>query len=422
MQEDTAPAEEGDACLTDEDIIERAEDAKKMIDSALSSVETTASASGFLPKVSHEIRTALNGIVGMSQLMADMQLSVEQRNCIDTILQSTTGLLKSINYVLDISKIETGQMDIRKSEMDLRAICDSLRRMFRTVAAQKGITLTCECQRNVPIAVMGDEKLITQVLVNLLDNALKFTHEGSVTLSIECGEKNNAESKLLFEVTDSGVGIDQKVQDDILNKTTEANGSGICLPHGSGLNLAISKHLIELMGGALDFVSEKHNGSIFQFGLVFSHANRPANIRLARADWIKTIDPDVKVLLAEDNKVNQNVVATILRKAGCQVDVVDNGREAVRQIQKMHYDVLLMDCQMPVLDGFEATTEIRAMDGVLCKIPIIAITAHAMKGDQKRCIDTGMDNYLSKPIDRQKLIDLINKYTASQGSEAASNP
>ncbi|MEN8254138.1 MAG: response regulator [Verrucomicrobiota bacterium] len=418
VQEDAALAEENVALvkeegfsLTDEDIVERAEDAKKMIDNTLDVVETTNAASGFLPKASHEIRTALNGIVGMSQLMADMQLSAEQRNCINTILQSTTDLLKSINYVLDISKIEAGQMDIHESEMDLHAVCDFLHRMFRPVAAQKGIDLTCECRSNVPIAVMGDEKLIKQVLINLLDNALKFTHEGSVNLSIECGGKSTKGSELFFEVVDTGIGIDQEVQDGILKKTTETDGSGICLPHGPGLNLAVSKHLIGLMGGELDFVSEKDNGSMLQFGLFLSNANRPANIKLAKADRVKTIKPDVRVLLAEDNKVNQNVIATILRKAGCQIDVVDNGKESIAQIQKEHYDVLLMDCQMPVLDGFEATAEIRAMDEPWCKTPIVAITAHAMKGDQEKCIDRGMDNYLVKPVDRQELIDIVNKYT-----------
>ena len=402
-EENTVPKEEKTTQM--------AEDAKKMLYDTLNTIETTSLTGKFLTTTSHEIRTALNGIVGMAQLISDTQLTHEQRNCIDTILQSTTGLLKTINYVLDISKIESGQMDICETVIDLRSMCDRLHGMFRPLAEQKGLDFKCECQRSVPISVMCDEGLVERMLGNLVENALEYTHQGSVILNIECHEKSPKGARISFQIIDTGIGLDEEQRTAILETPTHTDAESFQQLHRkTGMGLAVSRQLIELMGGELDLVSTKNEGTTLCVNLTLSQANRPASFTPAETDRIKTIRPNARVLLAEDNKVNQKVVISILRKAGCEVDAVENGKDAVRKLCENRYDMVLMDCQMPVMDGFEATARIRSLDEPICRIPIIALTAHAMKDDKQKCLDSGMDDYLPKPVGRQELIDTINKH------------
>ncbi len=392
-----------------------AEEAKELADNARRMAEQASQAkSEFLANMSHEIRTPLNGIVGMIQLLGDTHLTTEQKTCVDTIMQSSSGLIKIISHVLDISKIEAGQMDVRESAIDLRSMCSNLFHIFRPTAEQNGIRLQCNCQDNTPQYVVGDEGLIEQVLVNLIGNALKFTHHGSVSLNIECHATDEKEAELYFQVIDTGIGIEKEKQSTIFEKFTQVDGSNKRRYGGTGLGLAICRQLIELMGGTIGLISSRGQGSTFFFNLTLPLTNEPAKPKpgeAAASDAI--IQPNIQVLLAEDNLVNQKVAIAILQKAGCQVDAVDNGQDAIQRVQKASYDIVLMDCQMPVMDGYEATARIRAMKEPLCRIPIIAITAHAMSEDRERCIESGMDDYVSKPVSRQALIDMINQYTTA---------
>lgn len=388
-----------------------AEHAREMAENATEMAEAASLAkSEFLANMSHEIRTPLNGIVGMAQLLTDTPLSSEQVNCTETILQSTGGLLKIINHVLDISKIEAGQMDVRTSSIDLRALCDNLYHVFQPLAETSGVAFHCACGKEVPLSVEGDEGLIEQILVNLVSNALKFTHKGSVTLNIECRKKSPAGAELHFQVIDTGIGITKEKQASVFEKFIQADGSSKRMYGGTGLGLAICKQLVELMGGSIGLLSTHGHGSTFFFSLTLPQSSHPAALKTHEDNKVPEIREGVRVLLVEDNKVNQKVAVAILRKAGCMVEAVENGQDAIQQVVKTPYDIVLMDCQMPVMDGFEATKRIRAMAGPVARIPIIAITAHAMKDDRQKCIDEGMDDYISKPVSRKDLIMLISKY------------
>ncbi|MEE9369502.1 MAG: response regulator [Pontiella sp.] len=388
-----------------------AEESSQMANQALKlAMRSSQSKSEFLAGMSRDLRMPLNDIIGMGQLLSDSQSKSEQGHCINIIQQSSVSLLKIINNVLDIAKIESGQMNIHPESFDIRKLCESLQQRFQQQADCSGINLSCQCLDGVPPYLVGDEGLIEQVLVVLLTNALKFTPFGTVTLNVECLSKSASGAGIYFQVIDTGIGVSDEKQATIFTTFIQTEDSAKYRYSEAGLGLAICKRQVELMGGLMGLSSSEGEGSTFYFNLSLPQAEKPLS---DNAQEIVVLRKGIRVLLAEDNPVNQTVASALLVKAGCLVDAVGNGRDAVLQIRKKEYDVVLMDCEMPVMDGFETTKKIRSMREPLCRIPIIALTANAMKDDHKKCIDGGMNDYISKPINREKLIKLINHHAVN---------
>ncbi|MBX7232681.1 MAG: response regulator [Bdellovibrionales bacterium] len=395
------------------DITERKKN-EALIAAREAALESSKMKSQFLANMSHEIRTPINGILGMTRLILDTDLSQTQKEYAQIIHDSAESLLSVISDILDFSKIETGKISFEIIEFDLNYLLENLVQIYTNSAQRKNISLQFHGPE-ISTLYMSDPIRVRQILNNLIQNAVKFTFSGNI--NIECRILSECEEKtrFRFEVSDTGIGISKKSIDRLFQVFTQGDESTTRKFGGTGLGLAISKRLVDLFGGTIGVNSVLNKGSTFWFEIemikgspIAFHSFKEKNNQKIESVWD---EQRFKILAAEDNQVNQIVIKKVLEKLGFIVDVAGNGFEVMTALKKDQYDLILMDCQMPEMDGYETTKNIRKNKDIkISKIPIIAMTANVIKGDKEKCLDVGMNDYISKPIQIDHLRDILRRW------------
>ena len=427
---------------------------EELEDALITARDATRLKSRFLATVSHEVRTPLNGVLGMTDLLLNTPLEPEQQEYAISIKNSATSLLSLIGEFLDLSRMDAGKLKLQRVAFSLKRVLDETASNFALQAGAKGLEFRCEIAPNVPDHVTGDPERLRQVLTNLLENAVKFTDAGRIGLSVATRSDSVDRCELRFAVHDTGIGIAPEFHSMVFERFSQVDTSSTRKYGGTGLGLAISKEIVERLGGEIGVDSEPERGSEFWFTAPFLKAGEVAatggsGMPRASKTALPAVRPVVKlsipasvpavprpgarpsgapereglasltaaalgesrhVLLAEDNPLNQRIAVGLLKKLGLSTDVVANGRQAVEAVKKKRYALILMDCQMPEMDGFEAAAMIRNRSASSPRIPICALTANAMEGDRERCLSAGMDDYIPKPISLDKLAEIVGRW------------
>jgi len=365
----------------------------------------------FLANMSHEIRTPMNGVIGTLQLLEGTTLDASQREYVHVAHKSADALLAILNDILDLSKIEAGKLSLEDIPFDLRELVQELVVLHSLKAEQKGIELNSEINEQLPDVIVGDPTRVRQILVNLITNALKFTSEGEVSITVNIKEETEDRVLLRIEVSDTGVGIPLDKQQKLFSAFTQADGSTTRKYGGTGLGLAIVRQLVEMMNGELGVDSDAGKGARFWFeipmGISQDSLETPASKPQTENRKLEGC-----VLLVEDNPVNEMVARKMLEKLGLDSITANNGQQALDMLETESVDVVLMDCQMPEMDGFEATRHLREREKLAdaVALPIIAMTANVMEGDRERCLQAGMDDYLGKPVRMDELESTLRRW------------